>query len=212
MSEIVLYDYWRSSASYRLRIALNLLAVDYQTVSVDLLNRDHKSDVHLKRNPQGQVPVLEIDGHQFTQSLAILDYLRLTRGLYLYPEEAIERAKVTALAHVLAIDVHPVCNLGVVAHVAKMLPEQPNLREDWMKHFIAKGLHAFEALLVKQKLSPLISGDKPTIAEICLIPQLYNADRWKVDYSDCPSIIELAKACEGLDAFVRATPEHVRNA
>lgn len=211
MSEVVLYDYWRSSASYRLRIALNLLELDYQSVSVDLLKQEHKSDEYLKRNPQGLVPVLEIDGHQFTQSLAILDYLRNTRGLFLYPEAAGERAQITALAHVLAVDVHPVCNLGVVAHVAQMMPEQKNLREDWMKHFISKGLRAFEALSFDMKLSPFIGGSRPGIAEICLIPQLYNADRWNVDYSDCPNIVRLANACGELDAFIRAQPEHVRD-
>ncbi len=209
MGEIVLYDYWRSSASYRLRIALNLLELDYKTVSVDLLKKDHKSDEHLSRNPQGLVPVLDIDGQQFTQSLAILDYLRKTRGLFLYSEDAAQRAKVTALAHVLAVDVHPVCNLGVVAHVSQILPEQENVREDWMEHFISKGLYAFESLLSDIKLTPFIDGGKPGIAEICLIPQLYNADRWNVDYSDCPNIISLATACGELDAFVRAQPEQV---
>lgn len=210
MSKVVLYDYWRSSASYRLRIALNLLGLDYQMISVDLLKQDHKSDEHLNRNPQGLVPVLEIDGHQLTQSLAVLEYLGQTRGLFLYPDDAGDRAKITALAHVLAVDVHPVCNLSVVAHVAKMLPEQENIREDWMKHFISKGLRAFEALVSDLKLSPFVGGSKPGIAEICLIPQLYNADRWKVDYSDCPNILRLANACSELDAFIRARPENVR--
>lgn len=210
MSEIVLYDYWRSSASYRLRIALNLLGLDYQRISVDLLNQDQLSDEHLSRNPQGLVPVLEIDGHQFTQSLAILDYLRTTRGLFLYPDDAADRAMITALAHVLAVDVHPICNLGVVVHLAQIMPKQENVREDWMKHFISKGLHAFEALLLDMKLSPFVGGSEPCIAEICLIPQLYNADKWKVDYSDCPNIIRLAKECGELDAFIDAQPEHVR--
>lgn len=210
MSEIILYDYWRSSASYRLRIALNLLGLAYQSVSVDLLNQDHKSDEHISRNPQGLVPVLEIDGYQFTQSLAILDYLRQTRGLFLYPEDPAIRAKQTALAHVLAIDVHPICNLSVVAHVSQIVPEHESVRKDWMQHFISKGLHAFEALLREFELSPFIGGDQPGIAEICLIPQLYNADRWDVDYADCPNILKLADTCEKLDAFKNARPEHVR--
>lgn len=209
MSNIVLYDYWRSSASYRLRIALNLLELDYQTISVNLLEQKHKSAEHLRKNPQGLVPVLEIDGIQFTQSLAILDYLHITRGLFLYPDNAVDRAKITALAHILAIDVHPVCNLSVVAQVTQIAPEREHLREDWMQHFIYQGLNAFEALLSNMKRSPFVGGSKPSIAEICLIPQLYNADRWKVDYTDCPNIIALANACAGLDAFVRAQPENV---
>lgn len=216
MSEVVLHDYWRSSASYRLRIALNLLELDYQIISVDLLNQEHKSVEHLSRNPQGLVPVLEIDGYQFTQSLAILDYLKETRGLFLYPEDVVKRTKITALAYVLAVDVHPVCNLGVVAHVAQLLPEkssmQKNVREEWMQHFISKGLRAFEALASDIEPSPFLGGNKPGIAEICLMPQLYNADRWNVDYSDCPNIVRLAKACGELDGFIKAQPENVHTA
>lgn len=209
MSEVTLYDYWRSSASYRIRIALNLLGLDYKTVAVDLLKQEQGSEEHLLRNPQGLVPVLEIDTLQLTQSLAILDYLRDTRGLFLYPDDVGERAKVTALAHVIALDIHPVCNLAVVTYVAHMLPEQENVREEWMKHFISKGLHAFEAMSFDMKLSPFIGGNKPGIAEICLMPQLYDADRWGVDYSDCPNILRLAKVCGELDAFMNARPENI---
>ncbi|WP_421847447.1 maleylacetoacetate isomerase [Marinomonas sp.] len=209
MSDIILYDYWRSSSSYRLRIALNLLGVSYKTVEVNLLDQQQKSTEHLERNPQGLVPVLEIDGQQFTQSLAILDYLSVTRRLFLYPDDAVERAKITALAHVLAVDVHPICNLGVLTQLTDIAPQREHLREDWMKHFISNGLTAFEALLSDVKQSPFIGGNKPGLAEICLIPQLYNADRWKVDYSNCHKIIAISKACDHLNAFIDAKPEKV---
>jgi maleylacetoacetate isomerase len=209
MSDIILYDYWRSSSSYRLRIALNLLGLSYKTVAVNLLDQEQKSAEHLERNPQGLVPVLEIDGRQFTQSLAILDYLRITRGLFLYPDNPIERAKTTALAHVLAVDVHPVCNLGVLTQLTNIAPDREHLREDWITHFISNGLNAFEALLSGVERSPFIGGNNPGLADICLIPQLYNADRWKVDYSNCHKIIAISKACAHLDAFIDAKPEKV---
>ncbi len=132
MSDTILFDYWRSSASYRLRIALNLADINYQTVPVDLVKGDHKSPQHLARNPQGLVPVLQIDGHSFTQSLAILDYLNDTRELGLLPADPAQAAQVRALAHALAVDVHPVCNLQVVAHVATLAPDNATIREDWM--------------------------------------------------------------------------------
>ncbi|QUX93927.1 maleylacetoacetate isomerase [Marinomonas sp. CT5] len=209
MSDIILYDYWRSSSSYRLRVALNLLALDYKTVPVNLLDQEQKSVEHLTRNPQGFVPVLEIDGQLFTQSLAILDYLQVTRGLFLYPDEPIERAKITALAHVLAVDVHPICNLGVLTQLTNIVPGRENVREDWMRHFISKGLQAFEALLVGIEPAPFIGGSNPGLAEICLIPQLYNADRWNVDYSNCHKIVAISDACKALDAFAKASPDNV---
>lgn len=118
MSMPVLYDYWRSSASYRVRIALNLLGIPYETVPVDLLEKEQKAPQHLARNPQGLVPVLEIDGLRLTQSLAIIEYQDETRpGSGLLPPDPAERARVRALAQVIAADIHPVCNLGPVGHV-----------------------------------------------------------------------------------------------
>lgn len=119
MADMVLFDYWRSTASYRVRIALNMAGIDYRAVSVDLRTGEHRKDNHVARNPQGLVPVLDIDGHRFTQSLAILDYLDRTRDLGLLPEDSVRRAHVQALAQSLADDVHPVCNLIVPAACAE---------------------------------------------------------------------------------------------
>lgn len=209
MSEVTLYDYWRSSASYRVRIALNLAGIEYKTVVVNLLDKEHRSDAHLERNPQGFVPVLEIDGHSFTQSLSILDYLDETRVLGFLPQEAALRAKVRSLAHSVAVDVHPVCNLGVVGHVMQLTEGREGVREEWMQHFIRKGLVAFEELLSEFEQSPFVNGEKPGLAEICMMPQLYNAERWKVDYSDCSQIVKLRDACSKNQSFIKAHPDAV---
>lgn len=212
MTDTILFDYWRSSASYRLRIALNLAGIDYQAISVDLVKGDHRSPEHVARNPQGLVPVLEIDGHSFTQSLAILDYLNETRDLKLLPKDPADAAKVRALAHSVAVDVHPVCNLGVVAHVSRLLPDQPEAKSDWMKKFIPPGLRAFESLLSPFEQSPYCCGDTPSLADICLMPQLYNAHRWGVDFSDCPRIEAVENACAKHPAFAAAYPDAVKPA
>lgn len=206
MSETVLWDYPKSSASYRLRIALNLAGVEYRVETVDLLTGAHRSDAHLARNPQGFVPVLDIDGHRFTQSLAILDYLDATRDMGLLPSEPADRAKVTALAHCIAVDLHPVCNLSVMRHATG--GEEPG-RTEWMRHFIRPGLEAFEVLLAGFEQTPFATGSTPNLADICLIPQLYNANRWGVEYSDLSRITAIEKACAAHDAFKAAHPDMV---
>ncbi|MCB1310577.1 MAG: maleylacetoacetate isomerase [Sedimentitalea sp.] len=212
MSETVLYDYWRSSASYRLRIALNLAGIAYLAVPVDLVARDHKAPEHLARNPQGLVPVLEIDGLRLTQSLAILDYLNETRALGLLPGEPGSRARVRALAQSLAVDVHPVCNLSVASHAVDLAGGREGVREAWMQHFIRPGLVAFEALLDGFAPARFCCGDAPGLADICLIPQLYNARRWQVDFSDLPRIVAVETACAAHPAFDAARPEAVQPA
>jgi maleylacetoacetate isomerase len=208
-NDTVLYDYWRSSASYRVRIALNLAEIPYQAVSVDLLDQSHKSPEHLSRNPQGFVPVLDVDAHRFTQSLAILDYLDSTRDLGLLPSDPAKRAKTMALAHSVAVDVHPVCNLSVVGHVAKLTENTEGVRENWMRSFIAAGLAAFEALLSEFEQAPYCTGNAPSLADICLMPQLYNADRWGADYSTCTEIQGVKAACDIHPAFIAAHPDSV---
>ncbi|MCP9482932.1 maleylacetoacetate isomerase [Shimia sp. CNT1-13L.2] len=210
MTDTILYDYWRSSASYRVRIALNLAGIDYKAVSIDLVAGTHKSPEHIARNPQGLVPVLEIDGHRFTQSLAILDYLNDTRTLGLLPADPAAAAKVRSLAHSVAVDVHPVCNLGVVGHVSRLLPDQPEAKVDWMKHFITPGLAAFEALLADFDQSPFCCGDTPSLADVCLMPQLYNARRWGADFSDCARIQAVERACADHPAFADAYPDQLK--
>lgn len=206
MNEVVLWDYPKSSAAYRVRIALNLAGIPYRSRVVNLLDGAHRDTDHLARNPQGLVPVLDIDGHRFTQSLAMLDYLDETRALGLLPDEPVRRAKVRALAHTLAVDVHPVCNLSVMRRATG--GEDP-ARRTWMQTFIRPGLVAFETLVSEFAPAPFCSGARPGLADLCLIPQLYNARRWGVSFDDCPRIIAIDRSCAALDAFATAHPDRV---
>lgn len=210
MSDTVLYDYWRSSASYRLRIALNLAGIPYRSRSVDLTKAVHKGPEHLARNPQGFVPVLDIDGLRLTQSLAILEYLDTTRKMGLLPTDPAERAKATALAHAIAVDIHPVCNLQVVAYAAEITGNRDRVREDWMARFIRPGLEAFEAMLGDYTQAPYCCGAAPGLADICLMPQIYNARRWGVDISDLTRLTGVEAACAQHPAFAAAYPDAVK--
>ena len=204
MSKVVLWDSPKSSASYRVRIGLNLAGVDYRIEQVDLLEKEHKRPDHISRNPQGFVPVLDIDGQRFTQSLAILDYLDATRGLSLLPDDPIKRAKAQALAYIIAIDLHPVCNLSVAGHATG---GQDPACTNWMRHFIAPALAAFETTLERFEQAPFTTGESLGLADICLIPQLYNANRWCVDYSQCARIRSVEAACQAFPAFRQAAPQ-----
>ncbi|MEK1867996.1 MAG: maleylacetoacetate isomerase [Ensifer adhaerens] len=208
MSETVLYDYWRSSASYRVRIALNNLGESYRSVPVDLLAKAHKAPEHLVRNPQGLVPVLEIDGERFTQSLAIIEYLAETRATSGFlPEDAIGRQRVRSLSYAIAMDIHPVCNLSVVSHVMANAEDSEAARRNWMRKFIGEGLAAFERLLDHSATGRFCHGDMPTMADFCLVPQVYNARRWDVDISACPRLVAIDQNCAEIEAFARAHPD-----
>lgn len=210
MTRTVLYDYWRSSASYRVRIALNLAGIDYDAVPVNLLTRAHTSATHLARNPQGLVPALEIDGHLLTQSLSIIEYIDETRdGLDLLPKDPLGRARARGLAHVIAMEIHPVCNLSVATHVVELAGGGDETRKSWMKKYIRQGLAAFEVLLADRPDGAFCHGPEPGMADCCLIPQLYNADRWGADYSDCRNIRAIADACSKLEPFAAAHPDRV---
>ncbi|MCF6232927.1 MAG: maleylacetoacetate isomerase [Rhodobacteraceae bacterium] len=210
MSDTVLFDFWRSSASYRLRIALNLAGIAYRSVVIDLTTGAHKSPEHMARNPQGFVPVLDIDGRRLTQSLAILEYLDTTRDMGLLPTDPAARAAVQALAHSVAVDVHPVCNLQVAAFAAKLTGDRDGVREEWMGRFIRPGLEAFETLLGGFEQAPYCCGDTPGLADICLMPQLYNARRWEVDFADLTRIVGVEAACSRIAAFGDAHPDQAR--
>ncbi|ATF16830.1 maleylacetoacetate isomerase [Phaeobacter gallaeciensis] len=217
MSDVILYDYWRSSASYRVRIALNLAGIPYEAVAVDLVREEQVSPEHLARNPQGLVPVLEIDGLRLTQSLAILDYLDQTRHLNLLPRPPAERAVAQALAHAIAVDLHPVCNLKVARHASGLCTGSAavpaahpvDMPADWMRHFIRPGLVAFNALLEEYPVAPYCTGDHPGLADLCLIPQLYNARRWGVALDDLPRLMMIEATCAENPAFAMAHPDAV---
>lgn len=207
MTTPVLYDYWRSSASYRVRIALNLLGLEYEAVSINLLAKEHKAPEHLARNPKGAVPVLDIDGLRLTQSLAIVEYLEETRpGAQLLPSDPAGRARVRALCYAIAMDIHPICNLGPVAHVLELTGGGDAVRSDWMKKFIGEGLAAVEKLLDHPATGRFCHGDQPTMADLCLVPQVYNAKRWEADIASFSRINAIVAECARLAAFEAAYP------
>lgn len=207
MSDVVLFDYFRSSASYRVRIALHLAGIPFRSESVDLAHGGQRDPKHLSRNPQGLVPVLDIDGLRLTQSLAILDYLDQTRSLGLLPQEAAARAAAQALAQCIAVDIHPVCNLSVARQATALAADTNDMPGDWMRHFIRPGLLAFEALLSRFDQAPYCMGDRPGLADICLLPQMYNARRWEVELSNMPRILAVEAACADHPAFAAAHPD-----
>ncbi|TAX34218.1 maleylacetoacetate isomerase [Rhizobium leguminosarum] len=209
MNEVVLYDYWRSSASYRVRIALNLLGVDYQTVPINLLEGAHRTPEYLALNPQGLVPTLVIDGKTLTQSLAIVEYLgELRPECGLLPLDIADRQKVRALAYAVAMDIHPICNLHVVSHLMSMT-NKPDAREEWMKHFIADGLGKLEAMIGEGD-GAFSFGDAPTMADLCLVPQVYNARRWGVELTAFKRIVAIDGRCAERPAFQAAHPDRVK--
>lgn len=204
----VLYDYWRSSASYRVRIALNMLGQPYEAVPINLLTEANRSPEHLARNPQGLIPTLEIDGLVLTQSLAIIEYLDETREQAAFlPTDAKARARVRALSYAVAMEIHPLCNSSVGTHIMEVTGNDEALRKAWMQHFIRKGLAAIEVMLDSPETGRFCHGDQPTMADFCLVPQVYNAHRWEADISDLHRIQAIVEACNGIDAFANAHPD-----
>ena len=200
---ITLYDYWRSSASYRVRIALGLAGLNWDTVAVDLPGAEHKAEAHLARHPQGLVPAIAIDGHIFTQSLAILEYLDETRGLNLLPSDPAAKARTRAVAQAIAVDIHPVCNLATAEYAVAQSNGGITL-DRWMHRFIAPGLAAVEAMVGD---GDFCYGDRVSLADICLMPQLYNAHRWGVPMDDMPRLRHIAGVLSQIPAFAAAHPD-----
>lgn len=200
---ITLFDYWRSSASYRVRIALGLTGEAWKSQVVDLLEAQHKSQPHLARNPQGLVPALEIDGLMLTQSVAIIEYLDETRALGLLPADPVSRARIRAISHAIAMEIHPVCNLGV-AKFASAQSEGTITMKSWMQHFITPGLAAVEQMVGE---GDYCFGEQVSLADICLMPQIYNAQRWDVDLDPMPKLRRISAALAQVPAFAAAHPD-----
>lgn len=209
----LLYDYWRSSASYRLRIALNLKGLTYRARPVDLLRQEQQAPEHLARNPQGLIPVLAIDGRLLSQSLAIMEYLEETRPEPpLLPADPAGRARVRALAQAIAIEIHPICNLRVVNRVAALTGDGEEAKLAWNQHYLAEGLTGVERLLEDPATGRFCHGNRPGLADCCLVPQLYNARRWGLELTSWPRLSAVDAACAGLEAFRSAHPDRVKAA
>jgi len=188
---------------------MNLAGISYQSVSVDLLRGEHKTEAYLNRKPQGLVPVLEIDGYSMTQSLAILEYLNDTREITLISTDPVSAAQERAIAHAIAVDIHPVCNVSVAAYAVRQ-SGRDETRFEWMQRFIAPGLAAVETMLHMRPETAFAHGDAPGLIDICIMPQLYNADRWGVDVSTHMNIMRIAKNCAAHPAFQAAHPDAVK--
>ncbi|MEL7462614.1 MAG: maleylacetoacetate isomerase [Pseudomonadota bacterium] len=202
-----LWDYWRSSAAYRARIALNLKGIDYASEQVDLVAGDHRGDANMARNPQGLVPTLEIDGLTLTQSLPIIEYLDETRpDVRLIPADPAARHRVRAISAAIAMEIHPVCNLSVAKYASGLAGTE---MKDWMLAFIPKGLMAVERMLGDGGAGAFCHGAAPTLADCCLMPQLYNARRWGVDLEPLPMIRAIEARCGEMEAFRAAHPDAI---
>lgn len=207
MSRIVLHDYYRSSACYRVRIALNLKGIDYEKVQVNLLDGEQKSEEYRSLNPQGLVPMLEIDGHRLTQSLAIINYLDIRYPTPpLIPAAAAERAHVVAMAMAIACDIHPLNNLRVLKYLRNELDQPQEGIDRWYAHWIREGLPALEAM-ARPKAGKFLFGDAPTGADVCLVPQLYNARRYNVPIDDFPTLLRAEENSNRIKAFAAAHPD-----
>lgn len=205
-----LYGYFRSSAAYRVRITLNLKGLDYDQVPVNLVKVEQRSGEHLTRNPQGMVPSLvQDDSSVINQSLAICEYLNEVHPEpALLPIDALARARVRALAQSVACEIHPLNNLRVLKYLVGELGVDEAAKLKWYRHWIAEGFAALEATLSTASSSgDFCHGDTPTLADICLIPQVYNAERFGCDLSAYPVIQRIATQCRSIEAFKKAAPE-----
>ncbi len=203
-----LYSYFRSSASYRVRIALALKGLDVSIIPVNLVKGDQKTDDYLAINPQGLVPSLQVDDAVLSQSLAIIEHLEeVDNTVPLLPSDTIGRASVRAMAQLIACEVHPLNNLRVLQYLTGELGIDDTTKMAWYAHWIHQGFASLEMML-KQHAGKFCYGDTPTMADCCLIPQVYNAKRFDVDISAYPLINQIVANCEALPAFIKAHPDH----
>ena len=209
MSKPVLFDCFRSSASYRVRIALNLKGVDYERVAVNLLDGAQRSTDYRAVNPQALVPTLDIDGHRMAQSLAIVAYLDSIRPEPpLLPPDPADSAHVQAMALTVACDVHPLNNLRVLRYLKDELGQEQPARDSWYRHWVAEGLAALEAMAAP-RAGRFLFGDAPTLADLCLVPQMFNARRFEVPLEAFPTLVRADAEANRLDAFAAAHPDAI---
>ena len=202
-----LFDYYRSSASYRVRIALALKGLEYERVEVNLLHGEQREAEFRAINPQGVVPMLESDGRRISQSLAIIDWLdRTFPEPPLLPADHGDRAQVLSLALAVACDIHPLNNLRVLKYLGGPLGRPEDVRNAWYRHWVAEGLAPLESMARSQS-GRFLFGDAPTLADICLVPQMFNARRFDVPLEPYPTLVRVDAAANALPAFVAAHPD-----
>lgn len=205
-----LFGYFRSSAAFRVRIALNLKGLAYEDAFIHLRRGDQRAAAYLAVNPQGLVPALEIDGETLTQSTAIVEYLDETHPEPPFlPAEPAGRARVRALAAIVACDIHPINNLRVLRYLNRPLGHDQAAVETWYNHWIATGFEAFERLLAAGRgTGEFCHGDRPGLADIALVPQVVNSERYRLDLSPYPTVSRVYRNCMQLDAFAAAHPNN----
>jgi len=204
-----LYGYFRSSAAFRVRIALHLKQLAYEHASVHLRKNEQRAPEYLAKNPQGLVPLLDDGGAHFIQSLAIIEYLdEIHPSPKLLPEGPEDRARIRALAQIIAADIHPLDNLRVLRYLAKPLGHDEKTVEAWFNHWIRLGFEAIEPMLRDKRTGDFCHGNAPGLADICLVPQMFNAKRYpSFDLTPFPTIVRIFGNCMRLDAFKRAVPD-----
>ena len=208
MPKLVLHDYFRSSASFRVRIALELKGLEFERVEVSLLAGDQRSEGYLDQNAQGFVPMLVADGEPIIQSLAIIDWLdRAYPDIRLIPEAPHPRAVAWAQAMVVACDIHPLNNLRILKYLTRDLGLNETVKDRWITRWIGEGFDALEAMAGD---GPFLGGEAPGIADACLVPQMYNARRFEVALDAFSRLTEIDANCMALEAFQRAHPDAVK--
>lgn len=205
-----LYDYFRSSACYRVRIALNLKNISYEQVPIHLVQGKQQNADYQKINPQCLVPALVLPNNEvITQSMAIIEYLEETLSdIPLLPKDPIVRAQIRAFAQIVACDIHPVNNLRVLKYLKHELDVNDDTKMKWYFHWLGLGFDAMESLLQSHQEGPYCFGEKPTLADVCLIPQVYNALRFEFSLEKYPLIHKIHQHCSRQSAFIKALPEN----
>ncbi|WP_428607016.1 maleylacetoacetate isomerase [Sedimenticola sp.] len=207
---ITLYDYFRSTAAYRVRIVLNLKGIDYRQAGVNLLQNEESSPEYRAINPQGLVPALDLDGHVLQQSLAICEYLDERHPEpALLSDDPLQRAHIRALAQMVACDIHPVNNSRILKYLVSELGVSEAQKLAWYHHWLDEGFRPIEQILQQSASdSEFCCGDRPTLADVCLVPQVFNARRFELDLTPYPTIVRIEQTCLAIDAFERARPEN----
>lgn len=202
-----LYTYFRSSAAFRVRIALNLKGLAYEPAFVHLAKGEHLQPAFAKVNPQGLLPALAVDGALLAQSIAIMEYLEETHPQpRLLPQDPLARARVRSLSLIVACEIHPLNNPRVLKYVKNVLGHNQDEIDTWYRHWIADGLAKLEAELDEPGTGRYCHGDAPTMADCCLVPQIFNAQRFQCELKPFPAVMRVFDACMKLEAFDRAQP------